>query len=804
MSLNELGFFHEQMDIFAGWQKILLPILVYSVLDTSARALPQSHGLHKSISNRESHSPFTPYQPDVETTWISCEPTTANSVTDLDCTLVSHDTPVRRRSVILLGRDSHLHHNNVDEPLDTGSPAASLYPCRIRNTSGARRLRCGRANRASRKVLDDSTYELLISEILNGLPISVGPNMTPNPELDTADYFVQLYPVDNNYDLRLLSTSTQPVPEPETGTKSVSPRSILSSHFLLKSREQNQNMHPASEAQSSVQKRMDGLLALDLKGVLYCWYHENKYDTEVELNCGIEVEAEAFIAVSDDDDDDDDNDDGPETSSARAQQDSYQDQLVKYLYSLTIPPLIALYNSEEGSEEAWLQVPKSTAKLLVVRLSELIGDTGFDIASFDWKPVVKGVMSNLREAAKQKNGSENMNSIVLFEMLLGHYLEVYSGNFTFPDDEDFQGISTETTDGHIGFFSYDKKNEEHVRRQLIWSSQKKDTSYMESKYEDIADSQSGIVIDHWFRCFDGSGSKVLCEIPDWYDHGQENVESIRAKRHNKILKNRQTDDKFPVGQEFPAHFSAGPPRLWKNCKFGRHGAKYHMTCPLTPHPEYVGDVEQGSTGGYKDPLVRRGVITPPLSGLLATPTDLETPSLSALSQNTPLATDTLRVASSLTTPGTPPHAAPLALPSTRPAFGKMGGTLAYIGFFTLITLFALIMFLVASNLFLTLQDAFDALKEWKDIQYGSKSRGSAVEETNLDQGPNHPAPAYISSDNVYHIGSGTSAPTSAALMEIRRLSMASTGSQPVDEGGDTIKRKKVAMRGVVDEEIGII
>ncbi|KAH0604996.1 uncharacterized protein H6S33_004978 [Morchella sextelata] len=628
--------------------------------------------------------------------------------------------------------------------------------------------------------------------------------MTPNPGLDTVNYFVQMYPVDNNYDLRLLSTSTLSEPETETGTQSVSPRSVLSSNLLLKSREQNKSMHPTSEGQISVQKRMDGLLALDLKGVLYCWYHENKYDTEVELNCGIEVEAEALIAVSDDEGEDDDDDDGLESSSARAQQDSYQDQLVKYLYSLTIPPLIALYNSEEGSEEAWLQVPKSAAKLLVVRLSELIGDTNFDIASFDWKPVVKGVMSNLREAAKQKNGSENMNSIVLFEMLLGHYLEVYSGNFTFPDDEDFQGISTESTDGHIGFFNYDKKNEEHVRRQLIWSSQKRDTSYIKSKYEDTEDPQLGIVIDRWFRCFDGSGSKVLCEIPDWYDHGQESVENLRAKRNNKILRSHQTDDEFPVGQEFPAHFSAGPPRLWKNCKFDKHGVKYHMTCPLTPHPEYVGDVEQDTTGGYKGPLVRRGVITPPLSSLLATPTGLGTPRLSASGQNTPLATDAPRVASSLTTSGTPPHAAPLALPSTRPAFGRMGDTLAYIGFFTLLTLFAVIMFLVVSNLFLTLQDSFDALKEWKDRRYGSKGRGSAVEETNLDQGPNHPAPAYISSDNVYHIGGGVGAPISAALTEIRRLSMASTGSQPVDEGGDTIKRKKVAMRGVVDEEIGII
>ncbi|KAI5838529.1 hypothetical protein DFP73DRAFT_599753 [Morchella snyderi] len=796
------------MGSFVSWRKTLalLPILVYSVLNVSARALPPSHGSPKSIVNRESHSPFTPYQPGAEATWIICEPTIADGVTDLGCALVSHDTPVHRRSVILLGRDSHLHHTNVDETPATESPAASLYPCRIRNTSGARRLRCGRANRASRKILDDSTYELLISELLNGLPISVGPNMIPSPEFDTANYFVQMYPVDNSYDLRLLSTSTPSEPETKTEAQSVSPRSIPSSNLLLNSREQNENIHPTSEGQSFVQKRMDSLLALDIKGILYCWYHENKYDTEVELNCGIDVEAEAIIAVFDDEDEDDaGDDDGLGSSLARAQQDSYQDKLVKYLYSLTIPPLIALYNSQEGSEAAWLQVPEDAARLLVIRLSELIGDTNFDIASFNWTPVIKGVMSNLRDAAKQKNGSENMDSIALFEMLLEHYLEVYSGNYTFPDDEMFQaGISTESSDGHVGFFNYDKKSEEHVRRELIWSRQERDTSHIGSKYEDNEGSQSGIIIDRWFRCFDGSGSKVLCEIPDWYDLGQENAENLRVKRHNKFRKRRQTGDESLVGQEFPAHFSAGPPRLWQNCKFGKHGGKYLMKCPLTPHPEYVGAVGEDTTGDYKDPLVRRGVITPPLSSLLANPTDIGTPPLSDSSQNTLPLTDTPRVASSLTSPGTPPHTAPLALPSARPAFGKMGDTLAYIGFFTLLTLFAVIMFLVASNLLLTLQDVFNAFKGWKDRQYGSKSRGTAVGESDLDQGPNHPAPAYISSDNFYSIGGGVSVPVSAALTEIRRLSMASTGSQPVGEGGDTIKRKKVAMRGVVDEEIGII
>lgn len=282
------------------------------------------------------------------------------------------------------------------------------------------------------------------------------------------------------------------------------------------------------------------------------------------------------------------------------------------------------------------------------------------------------------------------------------------------------------------------------------------------------------LVDRWFLCWTGSGSKMLCEIPDWYIGDSHHPQSKHMRRavlqtyggkvYTPLLVTR-----LPRNDE-PLHFLVDSPPLWRHCRSAPDPKSHTMQClDETTHRAVIRRNRADKSTKTNQTFHRRDTSThPPEKGS--------------------------RIISDQ-----PPHniTSTRCGPGKASAFGKLGETFAFIGFFTVLTVFTIVLSWLVKHLFLAI---YDGLEEWTTSRRRKRALATVMDfgiSDSLDKN----APVYGSADPGFQRPVDTLAfPQTAVVNEEAAAAVTTTGSQAVDGGSDSIKRKKAAMRATVSEE----
>lgn len=282
------------------------------------------------------------------------------------------------------------------------------------------------------------------------------------------------------------------------------------------------------------------------------------------------------------------------------------------------------------------------------------------------------------------------------------------------------------------------------------------------------------LVDRWFLCWTGSGSKMLCEIPDWYirdgrhpqsKHTQRAVlQTYGGKVYTPLLVARlpRTDE--------PLHFLVDSPPLWRHCRYAPDPESHTMQClDETTHRAAIQRSRASKTTKPNQNLHKRDASTHPSE------------------KGGRIIYDQ------------PPHniTSTRCGPGRASAFGKLGETFAFIGFFTVLAVFTIVLSWLVKHLFLAI---YDGLEEWTTSRRRKRALATVM-DFGISDSLDKSVPAYGSADPGFQRPVDTVAfPQTAVVNEDAAAAVTTTGSQAVDGGSDSIKRKKAAMRATVSEE----
>lgn len=349
-------------------------------------------------------------------------------------------------------------------------------------------------------------------------------------------------------------------------------------------------------------------------------------------------------------------------------------------------------------------------------------------------------------------------------------------------DSDLKGDSNESgPDGEDSDTSYP----DHIQNSRNTDSMEKDPGHVHKRDSDSDESGtdnkylkrralSETLVDRWFLCWTGSGSKMLCEIPDWYTGDNHHPQSKHMRR--ATLQTTGGKVYTPLlaptlpRTNKPLHFLVDSPPLWQHCRSSPDPGSPTMQC-LDESTHQAG-VRQNRASKSKEAnknLHRRDTSThsPEKGGRI--------------------------IADQL-----PHNITSTRCDSGKPsAFGKLGETFAFIGFFTVLAVFTIVLSWLVKHLFLAI---YDGLEEWTDSRRRKRALATS-KDFGISDSLDMQAPAYDYTDRGFQRPVDTVAvPQTAVVNEEAASAITTTGSQAVDGGSDSVKRKKVAMRATVSEE----
>lgn len=764
---------------------VLLCFILYTKQTALARALPSLlAGSRDSSSQPVSDPPPELANTDSSATgdvpWARCiMPIPINPTKEMDCHMISPDLPHKQTSVVL-GRDSHLHTINIPESEDIPTPTANIFPCWIEHRPSMRRLRCKSSTETLRKAPDNSGIESLVAELLNGIPLSVGPQLPAGPGSRVDRYHhVLVYPFGGNLTLLLVGAKAQPqdLALADLGKSDISSRPLVHIPHAAgddSTLDEDQSISPYEPDEFP-----------ELSEILHCWFQENKYETAAVLNCGVDVGVLAVKRGNDDDIKD------------LMDTDLYREQLSDALARGIIGPLIDFFR-DASWERDLSKVSIMVSRTLMLLLAEVRRDTGLDIVDFDWTPVVEDIAGALFESLYSEDGLYDQDGSPvkpltpgviewLQETILESLIELSDNGewedwFTSDGESDGETDSDtencechrrgkylrreESVSGSMEDFS-DRTLNEYYRKDPVGSPSPLEVSVVDELSHDT-------VVEGWFRCWNGSGSKLRCEIPD-----QSDVQSHHVRRDQQDTDGTPSPFFLPLK---PLHLLPDSPRIRHNCNFGFHNGTYWMQCPIAlPDHKLLPNDSNRKSQSAKAGLIptfskRANSSSDPIDGPRnPTPPQQTGPNGTAFSASQRC---------------------------SRSPFGKTGDTFAFIGFFTVLGLFTIILSCVVKMLYGTLHDLYAGFEEWSDGCW-RKKRVTCANDIEIDGVIDDPAPSYISGEPLFgRMASAVALPGVAVLSDVTEATASTTGSQAVEEGADTIKRKRAAARATLDEEQG--
>lgn len=286
-------------------------------------------------------------------------------------------------------------------------------------------------------------------------------------------------------------------------------------------------------------------------------------------------------------------------------------------------------------------------------------------------------------------------------------------------------------------------------------------------------SSPEILVDRWFLCWTGSGPKMLCEIPDWYTGDYHHPQSKHMRKATLQTHGGKVYTPLLPKADVALHFLVDSPPLWQRCKSTSDPKSHAMWCVNESADRATARRNRATKSSEANQTFHRRNSDPL--------THQSEQGVRIVSNEPSHNITSLRCRSGRTS-----------------AFGKMGETFAFIGFFTVLVVFTIVLSWLVKHLFLAI---YDGLEEWTDSR-----RRKRTLATNKDFGIgdslDNRAPAYDSADRGFQRPVNTVPfPQAAVVNEEATAAISTTGSQALDGGSDSIKRKKAAMRATVSEEV---
>lgn len=287
-------------------------------------------------------------------------------------------------------------------------------------------------------------------------------------------------------------------------------------------------------------------------------------------------------------------------------------------------------------------------------------------------------------------------------------------------------------------------------------------------------SSPEILVDRWFLCWTGSGPKMLCEIPDWYtgdDHHPQSkhMRKVTLQTHGGKVYTPLLSPTLPR-TDMALHFLVDSPPLWHHCRSASDPGSYAMRCIDESTHRAMAQRNRVSKSKENNRILHL--------------------------RNSDMSTHPPRKGGLIE----PPHntTSHRCGPGRISAFGKMGETFAFIGFFTVLVVFTVVLSWLVKHLFLAI---YDGLEEWTTSRRRKKTLASS-KDFGISSRLNDRVPIYDFTDRGFQRSVNTVPfPQTAVMNEEATAAISTTGSQTVDGVSDSIKRKKAAMRATVSEEI---
>lgn len=581
--------------------------------------------------------------------WFKCiTGTPVDDIVELGCTMIPYGSPVHKRSPGIMGSGLPSDGLTADQRAEPQSSVVDLHPCFLENTSGRSILVCETVDQAFDESSVDSRLQALVVGLINGLPISMGPQLTFPHKFDWQMSHVSVYPSGDDYNILMTDILHKTRPLEPLSPASGTPESFMEElppGLDTDSGRNHINAAPRSiPPEETPRQKLQGLLEGDL--LLRCWFQLNEQTGSAELNCAVNLGA------------------------------------------------------------------------------------GFSLSDFN--DIDTEIDLNYRDS----DGRDP--------------------NVNYPDDiQDLRNI--DSTVKHSG---NPTKNSDRDESHTYFKRQ----------------SRPETLVDRWFLCWIGSGSKILCEIPDWYTgdvyHPQSrHVKKATLQTHGGKACSPLLTSTLPRA-DLPLHFLVDSPPLWQHCKSVFDSVSYTMQCSGgVTHRDAVQRNRTLKSTDVNQTLHSRS------SYPLKHPRDKRARIISNQPSHN---TTSLKCG-----------------PGRTSAFGKMGETFAFIGFFTVLAVFTIVLSWLVKHLFLAI---YDSLEEWTNSR--RRKRRLVIEKNfGIRNTLDNRAPSYNSTDRGFQRPVDSVAfPQTAVMNEGAEAVISTTGSQAVDGGSDSIKRKKAAMRATVSEE----
>lgn len=646
-----------------------------------------------------------------------------NEMIGLGCTLLGYNaplpgknSPVMKRSINMLGADSSLKHVTLDHKVESPSWGIDLYPCWFEDTG---RLLC---DTTSQPLTEFSKYpglQDLLTGLIDGLPISVGPQLGFPPDFSPEVYrHVSVYPTGDDYHILLTDSPHQPRP---LELFISSPETIeFSFEGSLPVAQSSADPHPHSSPVIYPRASTDNPPA---------FYSPSPYpDTRIVcVQCGPQPPGFSETGID------------PSTGCCMPFPPSEINTDSSFREH---PPLKHVYQQVQGVFGhatlvfCWFQSNELTssaelhcalAELIAsLTVSDFIGidsDSDSDFDSDGHKP-------NIGDTINMDPSAQDQSSSV-------------------PEEQHSANLTKKASEANEH-----RANNKHFRRQLVPET----------------------FVDRWFLCWTGSGSKMLCEIPDWYTEDEHHPQSkyVRSFLRKTYVGGVHSSAPQPSPPEahVPLHFLVDPAPLWHHCKFNFTRGLHGLSCV-----KQINDrATVRSNRSHKPGPINKDV-------------DWKSSDSVGYSREKRDKTTSDQPAQNMTFSA--------VVNKRNSAFGRMGETFAFIGFFTVLTVFTIVLSWLTKHLFLAI---YDSLEEWTENRRRRRKLAPA-KDFGIDDSFGGRAPSYFSTDRGFQGPVHTVTFPQVAVMNEEPLAAASTtGSQPAEASSDSVKRKKAAMRATVAEE----
>lgn len=334
-------------------------------------------------------------------------------------------------------------------------------------------------------------------------------------------------------------------------------------------------------------------------------------------------------------------------------------------------------------------------------------------------------------------------------------------------EPDGKGWKARYTDGTQHARDTDSTEEHFTKRRPYPDESSTNKTYLKQR------SPPEILVDRWFLCWTGSGPKMLCEIPDWYTGDYHHPQSKHIRKATLQTHEGKVYTSLLPKANTALHFLVDSPPLWQRCRPTSDPKSHVMRCVDKSTNQATTRRNRATKSSQANQTFHRKSFDPSTRPLEK--------GVRIVSNESSHNITSLRCG-----------------PGRTSAFGKMGETFAFIGFFTVLVVFTIVLSWLVKHLFLAI---YDGLEEWTDSRRRKRTLATGKDFGIGDSLNNH-APAYDSTGCGFQRPVNTVPfPQAAVMNEEATAAISTTGSQTLDGGSDSIKRKKAAMRATVSEEV---